>query len=92
MRRLQRVDAIQAETPYLLLSKEKDKRRFCSQGDKIAKGTKILDKALRWVKPQRYLKYLAIIPSCLPFTIGHPVTGWARTILVIGYYSNKGSI
>ena len=30
--RLQRVDTIQAEPPLLLLSKEKDKRSFCSQG------------------------------------------------------------
>ena len=31
LRRLQRLDATQAEPPFLLLSKEKDKRRLCSQ-------------------------------------------------------------
>ena len=29
---LERVDAVQTEPPFLLLSKEKDKRRLCSQG------------------------------------------------------------
>ena len=39
MRRLQRFDAIQAVSPFLLLNQEEDKRRVCSLGDVIHRCT-----------------------------------------------------
>ena len=47
MRRLQRFHAIQAESPFLLLNQEEDKRRLCSLGDVIHHCTQYERKAQR---------------------------------------------
>ena len=36
LRRFQRLDAIQTESRFLLLDQEEDKRRLCSQGDRLS--------------------------------------------------------
>ena len=43
LRQLQRFDAIQAETPFLLLSHEEDRRRLCTLGAFILIQNSLID-------------------------------------------------